>query len=78
MERDIWPGVELVDKERSQKSPMFFVGPITEVGRSEFSIYCYDAAGCWEKTYKLEIQNIFKIIFDDMYTKHFNRYMRTL
>lgn len=74
MQRNIWPGVEVLFKKGKESA--YYLGPITEIGNNHFYIWCYDAAGKWEKEYKLTYNEIFKIDFNDNYTKNFNAYMR--
>ena len=72
---EIWAGIEIVfDKE---KKSAFYIGPITRVGAKNFYIKCYDAAGKWEKEYKLSYKEIFKIEFDSRYCNHFNNFMKS-
>ena len=68
-EQGIWPGVErLYDKG-------FYIGPITEVAKTYFALYCYDAAGYWESNYKLKYRDICRVNFGDRYGRNFNAYM---
>jgi hypothetical protein len=73
MKRDIWPAVEVVFEDGDSA---FYVGPIVAVGNNHFSINCYDAAGKWEKIYRLAFNTVFRMEFGSKYTKHFNNYMR--
>ncbi|MGH9941080.1 MAG: hypothetical protein ACRD9R_01830 [Pyrinomonadaceae bacterium] len=75
MRRDIWPAVEIVFNEERESA--LYLGPITNLNDEQFSLKCYDAAGKWEKTYKLSYDEIFKIEFDSSYCKHFNAYMKS-
>lgn len=70
--RKIWPIVEALKKGESA----LFIGPITEVGKNEFYLYAYDAEGKWEKNYKLQFREVFRIQLFDAYSKYFNRYMK--
>jgi len=70
---DIWPAVEVLYKN----DPSLYMGFITDVSKSSFRIYCYDAAGEWEKEYELEYSEVFKIEINSRYVRHFNEYMRT-
>ncbi len=72
-EQGIWPGIErLYDKG---KKSAFYIGPITEVAKTYFALYCYDAAGYWESNYKLKYRDICRINFGDRYSRNFNAYM---
>ncbi|MBK8465596.1 MAG: hypothetical protein IPL32_07165 [Chloracidobacterium sp.] len=73
MKRDIWPAVEVVFKDGDRA---LYVGPIVEVKNKHFSINCYDAAGKWEKVYRLKFNEVFRFEFGSKYTNHFNNYMR--
>jgi hypothetical protein len=70
---DIWPAVEVIYKGE----PSFYIGPVTAVSKDSFKLYCYDAAGQWEKEYELDYDEVFKIEIDSKYVKRFNEYMRT-
>ncbi len=72
--KGIWPAIEIIYR----KEGILYVGPITNVLGNEFSIYCYDADGSWEKNYRLSVNELFKIQFNDQYTTHFNNYMRKI
>lgn len=74
--RGIWPGIETLFNDG--KDSAFYLGPITQVNKNSFSIYCYDAAGKWEQEYELEYAEIFRIEIDSIYCNHFNRYMRSV
>jgi len=76
MRRDIWPGVEIVFNENTKSA--FYLGPVTRTTDNHFHLRCYDAAGNWEKAYKLRYDDIFKIEIDSSYCRHFNMYMRKL
>ena len=75
MRRGVWPAVETVP-ERGEDGALY-IGPISEAGSDRFSIWCYDAAGSWEKEYELGYDEIFRIEFDSKYCNHFNRYMKS-
>ncbi len=75
MDRGIWPGIEHLDDEKT--STAFYLGPITGTGDTGFWLYCYDAAGKWEKEYFLNYQNIFKLEINSNYCKHFNKFMKS-
>jgi hypothetical protein len=68
----IWPAIEVVYKREAS----IYIGPITTVSEKAFKVYCYDAAGEWEKEYELEYSEIFKIEIDSKYVRHFNEYMK--
>lgn len=70
--KGIWPGVEMASK----KSNAFYLGPVTSVGQKDFSLYCYDAEGKWEKEYGLEYKGIGKVEFKSKYTENFNNFMK--
>ena len=78
MKKDIWPGIELVFSKNEETDSAFYIGPIKSVSETDFSLLCYDAAGKWEKEYKISINEIFKIEFGDKYSFYFNKYMRSL
>ncbi len=67
-----WPSIEVVHDNGSS----LYIGEITEVSKSSFSINCYDAEGRWEKIYQLKYDTVFKIEIDGKYVRHFNDYMR--
>lgn len=73
-QRDIWPGIEILFNDKSENA--FYIGPITQLAGDKFFLNCYDAAGQWEKDYKLTYSEIFRIEFDTKYCTHFNNYMR--
>jgi len=75
MRRDIWPGVEVIFNEGHDSA--FYLGPITRIDDEQFSIKSYDAAGKWEKNYKLDYDEIFRIEFDSKYCNHFNAHMKS-
>jgi hypothetical protein len=75
MRRDVWPAIETVPEPGDDGA--LYVGPITGAGSDGFSLWCYDAAGRWEKEYELGYDEIFRIEFDSKYCNHFNRYMKS-
>lgn len=75
-EREIWPGVETLFRWRGRRQSAFFLGPITKVSHTGFSLNCYDAAGHWEKEYDFDYSKLFRIEFHSRYCNHFNRYMQ--
>jgi hypothetical protein len=75
MDREIWPGIEYLKNERTVSA--FYLGPITGSGDTGFWLYCYDAAGKWEKEYFLNYKKIFKIEINSKYCKHFNKFMKS-
>ena len=75
MERGIWPAIESVSKDKPGSA--LYLGQVDEVGNVGLYIYCYDAAGKWEKEYYLSYQNIIKIELNSDYCKNFNRYMKS-
>ncbi len=75
--KDIWPYIEIVYELDGKTETDVFVGKVTRVEKDAFWIYDYDAAGNWLREWEIRYDEIFKIQFDDLYTKHFNAYMRT-
>lgn len=75
-ERDIWPGIEVVFEGDDGPQSAFYVGPIVGVEDDHVLLHCYDAHGEWEKIYEIGYDEIFKVVFEDDYTKRFNAYMR--
>lgn len=73
-ERDIWPGVELMYPKNQGGG--FYIGPITKVSKDSFSLWCYDAAGKWEKEYIRSFKNVFRVEIESRYISPFNAYMR--
>jgi hypothetical protein len=74
MRHDIWPGVEILFEEG--RTAAFYLGPIVKADADSFTINCYDAAGNWEKPYRLGYEEVFRIEFDSKYCNHFNNYMQ--
>lgn len=74
--RDIWPAVEIIFRIKKKTETLFYIGKITRFGKNAFWIYDYGADGKWQKEYKIRYDEIFRIEFDDLYTRHFNAYMR--
>ena len=72
-ERDIWPAVEVVFTDGGSA---LYIGPILEIKKKHFSLNCYDAAGKWEKVYRIDFNEVFRLEFGSKYTEHFNNYMR--
>ncbi|MHC5083966.1 MAG: hypothetical protein ACYTET_08535 [Planctomycetota bacterium] len=75
-QKDIWPAVEIIFRDKQKTKTLFYIGPITQIKKNAFWIHCYDATGKWEKEYKIGYDEIFKIEFNDNYSRHFNAYMR--
>lgn len=73
--RDIWIGVEIIFDKGSNSS--FYIGPVIDVGSEDFSIKCYDAAGKWEKEFRVNYDEIFRIEFDSRYCNNFNAFMKS-
>lgn len=73
---DIWPGVEVLFEGDTDSA--FYIGPITETDDAGFELNCYDAAGEWERIYKIQFNEVFRITFNTKYCKHFNAYMRQI
>lgn len=76
MERDIWPGVETLFKLNKKVQTAFYLGPITNCDKMSFFLKCYDASGKWEKVYKINYDEVFRIEFDSKYCNRFNHYMK--
>jgi hypothetical protein len=74
--KDIWPAIEIIYKRGSKTETELYIGNITRIEKDAFWIYDYDAAGKWQKECEIKYSEIFKIEFDDNYTRHFNAYMR--
>lgn len=73
--RDIWPGVEiLVDNDTDDE---FYLGQLTEVGREEFRLMCYDSEGNWEREFSLRYDQLFRVEINSRYCKRFNAYMKS-
>jgi len=75
MRRDIWPGIQTVSSDQFLSA--FYLGPILERDADSLSLYCYDAAGKWEKPYDIPILQICEIRVGDSYSRHFNRFMKS-
>jgi hypothetical protein len=69
---DIWPAVKVVYEDRT----LAYLGKVTKQSATSFSMWCYDAAGSWEREYELEYGEVVKIEIDSRYLRHFNRYMK--
>jgi len=54
----------------------FYLGPITNCDKMSFFLKCYDASGKWEKVYKINYDEVFRIEFDSKYCNRFNHYMK--
>lgn len=76
--RDIWPAVEIMYELDGKTETEFFIGIITRIEKDAFWIYDYSASGEWQKEWEIKFDEIFKIEFDDQYSRHFNAYMRTI
>lgn len=73
MKKKVWPIIEVVD---SDNNDALYIGPVTSVGKSSFTINSYDATGEWEKEYTLSYSDVFKIEINSRYANHFNNYMK--
>ena len=73
--RDVWPGVETIFDDGNDSA--FYIGPIVATDKTEFLLYCYSAAGEWERVYTLPYDEVFRISIDDRYCNYFNAYMRS-
>lgn len=71
-ERGIWPAVEILFRG----GDALYLGPITEVTKDTMKIYCYDAAGMWEKEYEVNLAEVFKIEIQSRYARLFSEYMK--
>jgi hypothetical protein len=72
--RDVWPGVEIISNRNAETA--FYIGPITRTADDYFYLRCYDAAGKWEKEYRLTYDEIFRIELNSNYCSRFNAHMR--
>jgi len=73
--RDIWPCVEIL-YNKLEKS-VFYIGPGIGGDEEGFTLHGYDADGKWEKEYYLNYDEIFRVEFNDKYSKNFNSYMKS-
>jgi hypothetical protein len=48
------------------------------IGKDIFKLYYYNAAGQWEKEYKIGFNDVIRIEWVGKYCVHFNKYMRTV
>ena len=48
------------------------------INKNNICIKPYDAKGKWEKESELLLTEIFKVQFDDPYTRYFNAYMKNV
>ena len=74
--KDIWPAIEIIFMKGRKTKTDLYIGKITRIKNDSFWIYDYDAAGKWQKECEIYYDEIFKIEFDDEYTRYFNAYMR--
>ena len=68
----IWPAIETIYNSESA----FYIGPITSISQESFKLYCYDAAGKWEKEYEFGFDEVIRLEWASKYCKHFNKYMK--
>ena len=68
----IWPAIETIYNSESA----FYIGPITSLSPELFKLYCYDAAGKWEKEYEFGFDDVIRIEWASKYCKHFNKFMK--
>ena len=68
----IWPAIETIYNSKSA----FYIGPITSLSPELFKLYCYDAAGKWEKEYEFGFDDVIRIEWASKYCKHFNKFMK--
>lgn len=72
--RSIWPAIEVLSDDGNEG--VLYLGPITHMEDVSFKLHCYDATGKWEREYKLNLGELFRIEFDSNYCNNFNRYMQ--
>lgn len=75
--KDIWPIIETMYKLGRKLKTKFYIGKLTRIEKDTFWIYHYDAAGKWQKEYQIRYDDIFRIEFNDRYSRYFNAFMRT-
>jgi hypothetical protein len=75
--KDIWPIIETMYKLGRKLKTKFYIGKLTRIEKDACWIYHYEAAGKWEKEYQIRYDDIFRIEFNDSYSRYFNAYMRT-
>lgn len=75
--KNIWPVVEIIYKPNGKVETEFYIGKITRIEKKSFWIYDYSAAGKWQGEWEIGYDEIFKIEFDDDYSRHFNAFMQT-
>lgn len=68
----IWPAVETIYNSESA----FYIGPITSISSKLFKLYCYDAAGKWEKEYEFSFGDVIRLEWGSKYCNHFNKFMK--
>ncbi len=73
---DIWPCIETIHRSGSDTDVDFYIGRITDVGERCFNIHHYDAAGEWEGECEIDYKDLFRIEFNDEYSRQFNKYMK--
>lgn len=73
--KGIWPSIEAYD---GKNDTAMFLGPITEVQSSKFTIYAYDANGNWEQEYDIKYSEVYCIQLFNQYTDRFNEYVKSL
>jgi hypothetical protein len=69
---DLWPAVKIADEDET----IVYVGKVTKLSDASFAMWCYDAAGEWEREYEVEYDEVIKVEIDSRYLRHFNRYMK--
>lgn len=74
--KEIWPGVEILCKERTESA--FFLGPIVNTDNTCCEIASYDAAGQWGQSDKIAYSEIMRIDIGSNYCEHFNQYMKDI
>ena len=73
--KDIWPGIEVLFNDNTDSA--FYIGPIDRLVDNGFFLKSYGADGKWEKEYKIQYSEIFRIEIGSKYCKYFNAYMRS-
>lgn len=74
--KNIWPAIEIIFQEKRKKETDFYIGMISRIEKETFWIYDYSASGKWQGEWGIGYDEIFKIEFDDTYSRTFNEYMK--
>jgi hypothetical protein len=75
-QKDIWPVVEIMYITGRKTKTAFYIGKITRIEKDAFWIFDYGADGQWQKEWEIKYREVFKVEFDDSYTRYFNAYMK--